>query len=82
MLSPDDTPRVLILGAGAIGGFYGHALSKAKAHVTLVARSEYGILKKQGYKMISQSLGDSVFIPHEVLPSCHASQLPCEFSND
>jgi len=74
MLSPDDTPRVLILGAGAIGGFYGHALSKAKAHVTLVARSEYGILKKQGYKMISQSLGDSVFIPHEVLPSCHDYQ--------
>jgi 2-dehydropantoate 2-reductase len=74
MLSQDDTPRVLILGAGAIGGFYGHALSKAKAHVTLVARSEYGILKRHGYKMISQSLGDSVFIPHEVLPSSHDYQ--------
>ena len=74
MQSPNDTPRVLILGAGAIGGFYGHALSKAGAHVTLVARSEYAILKKQGYKIVSETLGESHFLPHEVLPSCHDYQ--------
>ena len=74
MLSPSDTPRVLILGAGAIGGFYGNALSKARAHVTLVARSEYAILKTKGYKIISETLGESHFIAHDVMPSCHYYQ--------
>ena len=74
VLSPDDTPRILILGAGAIGGFYGNALSKAHAHVTLVARSEYAVLKTQGYKIISETLGEQLFFPHDVLPSCHYYQ--------
>lgn len=69
-LSSQDTPRILILGAGAIGGFYGHALAKAGAHVSLVLRSEYALVKNHGYKIVSQSLGDELFVPHEVLPSC------------
>lgn len=70
----DDTPRILILGAGAIGGFYGNGLSKAKAHVTLVARSEYVVLKTHGYKIISQTLGEQLFLPQEVIPSCYDYQ--------
>jgi 2-dehydropantoate 2-reductase len=69
MLSPDDKPRVLVLGTGAIGGFYGHILSRAKAHVTVVARSDYGIVKNHGIEISSQSLGNAVFIPHETIPS-------------
>jgi 2-dehydropantoate 2-reductase len=74
LLSSDDTPRILILGAGAIGGFYGNALSKAHAHVTLVARSEYAVLKTQGYKITSETLGEQLFFPHDVLTSCHHYQ--------
>lgn len=66
-LSPLDTPRVLVLGAGAIGGFYGYLLSLAKAHVTLVCRSEYHLVKEHGYGIFSKSRGDATFIPHDVI---------------
>jgi 2-dehydropantoate 2-reductase len=74
MLSPDDTPRILILGAGAIGGFYGHILSKQGAHVTLVCRSDYEVVKKKGFHILSKTFGDSLFVPHETMPSCHSYQ--------
>lgn len=37
----DDTVRVLIFGAGAIGSFLGHRLATAGHHVTLVGRSAF-----------------------------------------
>lgn len=63
----NQKPRVLILGAGAIGGFYGHALATGGADVSVVCRSEYEIVKKSGYQILSQSRGDSVFKPSQVL---------------
>ncbi len=74
ILSPDDTPRILVLGSGAIGCFYGHALSKARAHVTLVVRTDYPVIKVHGVNMLSESLGDQLFVPHDVIPSCHSYQ--------
>jgi len=74
MLSPDDTPRVLVLGSGAIGCFYGYALSKAKAHVTLVVRTDYAVVKVSGVQVLSEELGDHLFVPHDTIPSCHAYQ--------
>lgn len=60
-------PRVLILGAGAIGAFYGHALAVGGADVSVVCRSEYELVRKQGYQIVSQSRGDVNFHPSHVL---------------
>jgi len=62
-----DMPRFLVLGAGAIGSFYGSILAKQHAHVTMVCRSDYALVKSQGYLIKSASLGDHVFIPNETL---------------
>lgn len=74
MLSPDDTPRVLVLGSGAIGCFYGFALSKANAHVTLVVRTDYQVVKAQGVRVLSEELGDQLFVPHDTITSCDGYQ--------
>lgn len=68
-LETNQKPRVLILGAGAIGGFYGQALALAGADVSVVCRSEYDIVKTSGYQILSESRGDSIFQPSQVLKS-------------
>jgi len=61
------TDKVLIVGAGAIGGFYGALLAKAGADVSVVCRSDYAIVKEQGFCIRSRDLGDWQFKPHRVL---------------
>ncbi|MGR8980214.1 MAG: ketopantoate reductase family protein [Gammaproteobacteria bacterium] len=61
------TAKVLIVGAGAIGGFYGALLAKAGAEVILVCRSDYGHIKRHGFVIESRSLGNWRFMPSEVL---------------
>ena len=59
--------RVLVLGAGAIGGFYGQALSASGADVSVVCRSEYDVVSKSGYQILSKTRGDVVFHPAQTL---------------
>lgn len=59
--------KVLIVGAGAIGGFYGGLLAKAGADVSVVCRSDYHVVKQQGYRIESQALGFWQFTPSQVL---------------
>ncbi|MBD9358574.1 ketopantoate reductase family protein [Methylomonas albis] len=59
--------KVLIAGAGAIGGFYGGLLAKAGADVSVVCRSDYDIVKQQGYRIESATLGSWQFMPSQVL---------------
>ncbi len=59
--------KVLIVGAGAIGSFYGALLSKAGADVSVVCRSDYNIVKQHGYKIKSHNLGNWTFKPAQVL---------------
>lgn len=59
--------KVLIVGAGAIGGFYGGLLAKAGAEVAVVCRSEYDAVKRQGYRIDSVALGSWQFRPSRVL---------------
>ncbi|MDT4289338.1 2-dehydropantoate 2-reductase [Methylomonas sp. MO1] len=59
--------KVLIVGAGAIGGFYGGLLAKAGADVSVVCRSDYAIVKQQGYRIESHALGSWQFMPNQVL---------------
>ncbi|AEF98541.1 ketopantoate reductase family protein [Methylomonas methanica] len=59
--------KILIVGAGAIGGFYGGLLAKAGAKVSVVCRSDYNIVKQRGYRIDSCDLGQWQFEPEQVL---------------
>ena len=58
--------KVLIVGAGAIGGFYGALLAKAGAQVSLVCRSDYAVVAECGIE-IRSTLGEWQFEPAAVL---------------
>ena len=59
--------RILIIGAGAIGGFYGALLAKAGADVSVVCRSDYDTVKNQGYTIHSHDLGNWIFKPSQII---------------
>lgn len=61
------TKRVLVIGAGAIGAFYGALLAKAGAEVSVVCRSDYEHVKQHGFIIDSQPLGRWHFVPAQVL---------------
>ena len=60
-----NKPSILIVGAGAIGSFYGAILKKAGCSVSTVLRSEYDAVKANGIK-ISSPLGDLSYQPDHV----------------
>ncbi|QPK62243.1 2-dehydropantoate 2-reductase [Methylomonas sp. LL1] len=62
--------KILIVGAGAIGAFYGALLARAGAQVSVVCRSDYAIVKQQGFMIESYSLGNWQFQPRQVLRHC------------
>jgi 2-dehydropantoate 2-reductase len=64
----DAPARVLILGAGAIGAFYGGVLARAGCEVAVVARSDYDAIRAEGLRIESR-LGDLSFRPAQVLRS-------------
>lgn len=59
--------KILIIGAGAIGGFYGALLAKVGADVSVVCRSDYDTVIKKGYHIQSDDLGNWVFTPSQIL---------------
>ncbi|GAB3670994.1 ketopantoate reductase family protein [Salinisphaera aquimarina] len=60
-----DKPHVLIVGAGAIGSFYGAILKRAGCRVSVVLRSEYDAVHANGFS-ISSPLGDLSYRPDHV----------------
>lgn len=62
----DAPARVLILGAGAIGAFYGGVLARAGCEVSVVARSDYDAIAAGGLRIESR-LGDLSFRPAQLL---------------
>ncbi len=62
-----QTKRILIVGAGAIGAFYGALLAKSGCDVAVVCRSDYPIVKQQGYQIDSHLLGRWRFMPSQVV---------------
>jgi 2-dehydropantoate 2-reductase len=60
-------PKVLVVGAGAIGAFYGSLLAKAGAEVSVVCRSDYETVKASGFRVGSAELGHYHFVPKQVL---------------
>lgn len=69
---------VLIVGAGAIGGFYGAILHRAGAEVSLVARSDAELLRQKGYKIQSR-LGDLSYQPSHVYTSTEEVGTPPDY---
>ena len=61
--------RVLIVGAGAIGSFYGALLAEKGADVSVVCRSEFDAVREHGFAIESGTLGDRIFRPAQVLRS-------------
>lgn len=59
--------KALVIGAGAIGGFYGALLARQGVEVSVVCRSEYDHVKTHGFKIISHNLGNWHFYPAQVL---------------
>lgn len=59
--------KILIVGVGAIGGFYGALLAKAGAEVSVVCRSDYDVVKQRGYSISSCDLGSWQFQPKQIL---------------
>lgn len=69
------TPRILIVGAGAIGSLYGAVLHRAGARVSVVCRSELDVVREHGLRISSSlaSNGDLSFKPEQV----HAQVAEC-----
>lgn len=63
---PEPAARVLVLGAGALGAFYGGVLARAGCTVEVVARSDYDTVSANGYR-VDSTLGDLSFRPARVL---------------
>jgi 2-dehydropantoate 2-reductase len=66
MMNAEPT-SILIVGAGAIGAFFGSALAQQGAKVSVVSRSDYATIARDGYRIRSALLGDHRFHPHSVL---------------
>jgi 2-dehydropantoate 2-reductase len=70
-----DKPSILIVGAGAIGSFYGAILKRAGCSVSTVLRSEYEAVKENGIR-ISSPLGDLSYRPDQVYRGGDSPQSP------
>ncbi|KAK3058716.1 hypothetical protein LTR09_000281 [Extremus antarcticus] len=56
--------RILIVGAGAIGAFFGSRLATVpQVLISALCRSNYNAVKKGGFKITSPQFGDYVFKP-------------------
>lgn len=62
----DEPPRVLVVGAGAVGGFYGGRLALARARVATLCRSDYETIRSQGI-MVNSVWGDFQFTPEKAI---------------
>jgi 2-dehydropantoate 2-reductase len=62
-----DTPSILIVGAGAVGALFGSALARQGGRVTVVCRSDFEVVSREGYRIRSPLLGDHQFRPERVL---------------
>ncbi|KAH8819809.1 ketopantoate reductase PanE/ApbA-domain-containing protein [Xylogone sp. PMI_703] len=59
------TVNVLIVGAGAIGAFYGSRLAQvANVKVSVICRSNYKAVVAGGFKVTSPKYGAYSFVPH------------------
>ncbi len=60
------TQKILIIGTGAVGSYYGARLAQAGAEVSALCRSDHDAVKKTGIQIRSVN-GDYHFTPKEVI---------------
>lgn len=63
---PAPPTTVLVVGTGAVGGYYGDALARAGALVSTVHRADFDTVRQHGIRIDSID-GDRLFTPHRVL---------------
>ncbi|RJG03357.1 putative 2-dehydropantoate 2-reductase [Noviherbaspirillum sedimenti] len=71
-------PRIGIIGAGAIGGFYGMMLARAGFDVHFLFRSEYEAVVADGLLLKSATLGDTHLKPVNAYRNA-ADMPPCDW---
>jgi len=59
-------PKILVVGTGAIGSFYGGKLSLTDCEVSTLSRSDYDVVKETGISIKSVG-GDFIFRPHKII---------------
>ncbi|MDV3442808.1 putative 2-dehydropantoate 2-reductase [Metapseudomonas otitidis] len=75
-MSSTPSPRIGIIGTGAIGGFYGLLLARAGFDVHFLLRSEYETVSRQGLRLSSAVHGELALHPVNAyrdaaaMPSC------------
>lgn len=67
MPPPSPPPRILVIGAGAVGALYGGMLAQAGASVSCVCRSDFHTVAKSGFQIQSRPWGDFLFRPEQVI---------------
>ncbi|MEE9345379.1 MAG: 2-dehydropantoate 2-reductase [Methylococcales bacterium] len=60
------TVKILIVGTGAIGSFYGSLLAREGQQVSMVVRSDYDVVKAHGIH-VESTLGSWDFKPHHLV---------------
>ena len=62
----NDKPSILVVGTGAVGGYYGAQLAKAGAVVSTTHRSDFATVREHGIRIDSKN-GSYHFKPAQVL---------------
>ncbi len=70
--------KILVIGAGAIGAFYGGVFARAGCEVSAVARSDFDAVAAHGYR-IESHLGDLSWRPAQLVRSSADYQGPADF---
>lgn len=70
---------LLIVGAGAIGALFGSALARQGAQVSVVCRSDYDVVVREGYDITSPLLGNHRFYPQQVFREVSECKTPPDF---
>ena len=74
----NPSPRIGIIGTGAIGGFYGLMLARAGFDVHFLLRSEYAVVSKQGLRLNSSVHGNLHLHPVQAYANA-ADMPPCDW---
>jgi len=79
MRADPNAPRVLVVGAGAIGGFYGSLLARQGWGVDVVCRSEADLVARQGFAIRSDPMGAWTFRPRAVFAAVQQLDEPPDY---
>ncbi len=69
------TPRIAVVGCGALGGFYGARLSRAGHDVRFLARSDYEVVRTEGVRVLGP---EGEFTAHPGVARDPAEIGPCD----